>query len=671
MNSKKINKALSIGLCAAALVPSVVSAKEFKDVKQNGGFAWAYEYIDELSDKGIIDGYPNGNFEPDRPVSLEETFQLLKGIINPSSSEIKDAVSKYGSLCDDMGVSSWAKEPISVALSRGIITDYDLKQAKDKDLLGPKRTTYPDRNTVSVYFAKGLNLSESGDESLLKHNDKNSIPNVTKGYLASLVKAGIFDATGSNGYFKGDRHIRRSEMAKITKLSYDHAKNVGIDLEEKTIDGKVILATTLNNLDTIITEKDNKRSQFRVDSSTIYKMKDKTVSFKDIKPEQEVKITYVKNGDDTVTGLAKKIEIINSEKNLIGYVTDSTSDSFTVKYKEYDKDKLETTEDKIKTTDNAKFKLEKDAKIYKYGKKINEKDLKVDDIIEFATNADGDVKEAYVYPEKGSVTGKITDITEGTSSKRETITLKLDDDKKYTFYGKKNKDKDSDNPFYSSKSDSLFKDLKEGREVTLQLNYKIVTKIGKENTSDYVLGKITEAKEYDKSERGRIGYIKIETNKNREEKYYITKDTKFKDDTSSAKNPQRRIEDLKGETVKLVLDGDDIETLTKIDKNSAIDAVAQIVRTKTDDKGYQKEYTIKILDKGYGNVSRGDKFTFKTENDFDKWEVIRITGQMYKGDLEEIYIEHIEYEDEELDRYNDFNYSASKKSSNDYKIKWS
>src|SRR5699024_6643293 len=108
MNSKKINKALSIGLCAAALVPSVVSANEFKDVKQNGGFAWAYEYIDELSDKGIIDGYPNGNFEPDRPVSLEETFQLLKGIINPSSSEIKDAVSKYGSLCDDMGVSSWA-----------------------------------------------------------------------------------------------------------------------------------------------------------------------------------------------------------------------------------------------------------------------------------------------------------------------------------------------------------------------------------------------------------------------------------------------------------------------------------------------------------------------------------------------------------------------------------
>lgn len=671
MNSKKINKALSIGLCAAALVPSVVSAKEFKDVKQNGGFAWAYEYIDELSDKGIIDGYPNGNFEPDRPVSLEETFQLLKGIINPSSSEIKDAVSKYGSLCDDMGVSSWAKEPISVALSRGIITDYDLKQAKDKDLLGPKRTTYPDRNTVSVYFAKGLNLSESGDESLLKHNDKNSIPNVTKGYLASLVKAGIFDATGSNGYFRGDRHIRRSEMAKITKLSYDHAKSVGIDLEEKTIDGKVILATTLNNLDTIITEKDNKRSQFRVDSSTVYKMKDKTVSFKDIKPEQEVKITYVKNGDDTVTGLAKKIEIINLEKNLIGYVTDSTSDSFTVKYKEYDKDKLETTEDKIKTTDNAKFKLEKDAKIYKYGKKINEKDLKVDDIIEFATNADGDVKEAYVYPEKGSVTGKITDITEGTSSKRETITLKLDDDKKYTFYGKKNKDKDSDNPFYSSKSDSLFKDLKEGREVTLQLNYKIVTKIGKENTSDYVLGKITEAKEYDESERGRIGYIKIETNKNREEKYYITKDTKFKDDTSSAKNPQRRIEDLKGETVKLVLDGDDIETLTKIDKNSAIDAVAQIIDIDTDIRGDQKEYTIKILDKGYGNVSRGDKFTFKTENNFYKWEVIRITGQMYKGDLEEIYIEHIEYEDKELTRYNDFNYSASKKSSNDYKIKWS
>lgn len=668
MNSKKINRALSIGLCAAALIPNVVSAKEFKDVKKNGSFSWAYEYIDELSDKGIIDGYPNGDFEPDKPVSLEETFQLLKGIINPSSQEIKDAVNKYGKVCSDMGVSDWAKEPISIALSRGIITEYNLQQAKDKNLLGPKRTTYPDRNTVSVYFAKGLNLSASGDESLLKHSDKSSIPNVTKGYLASLVKAGIFDATGSNGYFRGERHIRRSEMAKITKLSYDYAKSAGIDLEEKTIDGKVILATTLNNLDTIITEKDNKRSQFRVDDKTEYKMKDKTISFKDIKPEQDIKVTYVKSNDETVTGLAKKVEVINTEKHLIGYVTDSNKDSFTVKYKEYGKDEVETTEEKIKTTDNAKFKLEKDAKIYKYGKEIDEEDLKVDDIIEFTTNAEGNVKEAYVYPEKGSVTGEITNITEATSSKRESITLKLSDNKKYTFYG--NKEKENDNPFFSSKN-TLFDDLREGRDTTLQLNYKIVKKVGKGTESNYVIGRITDAEEYDEREGNRIGYIRIESSQG-EERYYLTRDTKFKDDTSDAKNPQTQIKDLRGETVKLNLDGDDIEVLTKIDKRSAIDAIAQVVKIKTDSRGDQKTYTIKILDVGYGNVSKGNKFTFKTENDFDKYEILRITGQKDGDDLEEIYIEHIEYEDEELNNYNNFDYSiSSRDSNNNYHIKWS
>lgn len=658
MNSKKVNKALSIGLCAAVLVPGIVSAKEFKDVKSNGEYGWAYEYIDVLSDQGVIDGYPNGNYEPANSVSLEETFQLLKGIINPSSTELRDAVTKYGSVCDQKGVSSWAREAVSLALARGIVSESDLQQAKDKDLIGPNKTKYPDRNTVSVYYAKGLNLSATGDESLLRHSDKDNIPAVTKGYLASLVKVGIFSPTGSDGVFEGNRPIRRSEMAKITKLSNDYAKATGLDLEEKTIEGKVILATNLNNIDTIITEKDSKRSQFKVDSNTVYKQGDKTVTFKDIKPEQEVKITYAKNGDETITGLAKKIEITNSEKKLVGYVTDSSSDNFTVKYKENDKDVDLTTTDKIKTTDNAKFKLAKDAKIYKYGKKISERDLKSNDLIEFKTNSTGEVIEAFVYPEKGEVTGKITDIDQGTSSRKESITLKLDDGNKYTFYSRKS----------AGSSSREFRDLKEDKEVTLQLEYKVVKEIGKAKKSDYIVGEITEAEEYDRADGRDIGYIRVKTSEGRT-KYFLTKDTEFKDDTSNAKNPQQRIKDLKGETVKLYLDGEKVETLTKIDKRKAIDAVAQIVDVKTDRYYDEKEYTIRILNVGYGNVSVRDEFKFSTSNSFDKWEIIRITGQKSGGDLEDITIQHVKYEDEKLNSY-DYDYKKDSNNDDNYNIKW-
>lgn len=658
MNSKKVNKALSIGLCAAVLVPGIVSAKEFKDVKSNGEYGWAYEYIDVLSDQGVIDGYPNGNYEPANSVSLEETFQLLKGIINPSSTELRDAVTKYGSVCDQKGVSSWAREAVSLALARGIVSESDLQQAKDKDLIGPNKTKYPDRNTVSVYYAKGLNLSATGDESLLRHSDKDNIPVVTKGYLASLVKVGIFSPTGSDGVFEGNRPIRRSEMAKITKLSNDYAKATGLDLEEKTIEGKVILATNLNNIDTIITEKDSKRSQFKVDSNTVYKQGDKTVTFKDIKPEQEVKITYAKNGDETITGLAKKIEITNSEKKLVGYVTDSSSDNFTVKYKENDKDVDLTTTDKIKTTDNAKFKLAKDAKIYKYGKKISERDLKSNDLIEFKTNSTGEVIEAFVYPEKGEVTGKITDIDQGTSSRKESITLKLDDGNKYTFYSRKS----------AGSSSREFRDLKEDKEVTLQLEYKVVKEIGKTKKSDYIVGEITEAEEYDRADGRDIGYIRVKTSEGRT-KYFLTKDTEFKDDTSNAKNPQQRIKDLKGETVKLYLDGEKVETLTKIDKRKAIDAVAQIVDIETDRHFDEKVYTIRILNVGYGNVSVRDEFKFSTSNSFDKWEIIRITGQKSAGDLEDITIQHVKYEDEKLNSY-DYDYKKDSNNDDNYNIKW-
>lgn len=656
MNSKKLNKALSVGLCAAVLVPGIVSAKEFKDVKANGEYGWAYKYIDVLSDDGVIDGYPNGNYEPAKPVSLEETFQLLKGIINPSSSELKDAVKNYGSICDENGVSSWAKDSVSLALSRGIVSSTDLKQAKDKDLLGPNKTKYPDRNTVSVYFAKGLNLSANGNEKLLKHKDVDKIPAVTKGYLASLVEAGIFDATGSDGVFEGNRHIRRSEMAKITKLSYDHAKATGLDLEEKTIDGKVILATNLNNIDTIITEKDSKRSQFRVDSNTVYKQNGKNVSFKDIKPEQEVKITYVKNGDDTVTGLAKTIEIVNSEKKLVGYVTDSNKDNFTVKYRTYDEKEVDYSKDKtIKTTDNAKFKLAKDAKIYKYGKKIDVSDLKVDDLIEFKTDASGDVKEAYVFPKKGEVKGRVTNIDNGSSTRKASITLKLDDDNKYVFYAKDNND--DDNPFYKT---NFFDGVKEDKDVTLQLNYKIVTKIGESSSNeDFAVGKISRVELYDKTDRDdRIGYIRIDTNDEEDLKYYLTEDTKIKKGNTIL--TQVKAKDLKGEYVRVDLDGRDIETLTKLDKDSFVDAAAQITDISTDWKYGEKEYKIKILDSKYSNLKYGDTYTFSSDEGFDRWEVVRITGEKSGGSLDNIRIERIEKPGKEYSSNYGFDFGRGK-----------
>lgn len=661
MNNKKITRILSVGLCAIMLVPSVVSAKEFNDVKKSGGYSWAYDYIDEMSDKGIIEGYPGGDFQPTKPVSLEETLQLLKGIINPSKDDLTKAVDKYGSICDKYGVSSWAKEAVSLAVDKNIITEETLKEAKSKGFIASDSMVYPNRNTVAVYFGRGLNLSSSGNDSVLKHKDIDKIPASTKGYLASLVEAGIFSATGSEGNFDGDRYIRRSEMAKITKLSYDYKTKTGaVSSETKEATGTVVLSTSLNNLDAIIIEKDSKRSQFRVNSSTTYKMNDKTAAFSDIKAGQEVKVTYSESSDTTVAGVAKTIEVTNSSKDLIGYITATNSNGITVKYTT-NKDNIDVKSDDIKTTDNSNFELATNAKIYELGKEVKSGDLKLDSLVEFKTDSSGKVTEVMSYPKSGSVTGEITSksttsISDSSSSsssssssdRRETIKLKLDNGKTYTFYGN----------YINNNNSELFNNLKVGEKVTFTTNFKIVTRTGSSNEK-LNIGRITDARKYDNvsSSDAEIGRITLENSNGNRTTYYLTNNTSVYD-TGGAKMSQVNINNLDGWTVELELDGSRILKIKKIDEDAVFDTVAQIIDNPVLNSAVmgstEKTYTIRVVNNGKkGNLKQGDvsNFTVTGNKEFKKYEIIRITGYKVKDEIAGVSIDHVAYENKIVDYY--------------------
>ena len=52
--------------------------QDFKDVSENH---WAYMAIKELSDKGIINGYPDGTFKPDKPITRAEVCSIISSIL--------------------------------------------------------------------------------------------------------------------------------------------------------------------------------------------------------------------------------------------------------------------------------------------------------------------------------------------------------------------------------------------------------------------------------------------------------------------------------------------------------------------------------------------------------------------------------------------------------------
>ena len=211
MKTKKI-KAVVLFLALCFLLPSMVSAVSYKDIPQTD---WAYTHITKLSDKGIIHGYPDGTFKKDKDVTYLEVIKLLAGVMKLNVEELGKARSTYGATVDAANVPDWAQDSVATALYKKVITPEELTKAKELGLVDNNPQQVPDRNTIAMYFGKGLGLKKTTDFSNLKHKDIDAIPLSTKEYLAPLVKAGIFEPTGSDGNFEGNRAIRRGEMAKI------------------------------------------------------------------------------------------------------------------------------------------------------------------------------------------------------------------------------------------------------------------------------------------------------------------------------------------------------------------------------------------------------------------------------------------------------------------------
>lgn len=98
-----------------------VMAARFSDLDYKGGNIfddvpnghWAYSYINAAANAGWVEGYPDGSFRPDEPISRAEVVRLVNGMINRSVTLDKlkeldvecpynDLAEKHWSYCDLM-----------------------------------------------------------------------------------------------------------------------------------------------------------------------------------------------------------------------------------------------------------------------------------------------------------------------------------------------------------------------------------------------------------------------------------------------------------------------------------------------------------------------------------------------------------------------------------------
>ena len=189
------------GAIDAAVTPPTLS-QAFADCSKEH---WAYSYIEALKESGIISGYSDGNFYPDRTVKREEFVKmavLLCGLYDESSE------------CDfkDVSKNEWYYAYVSSAHKEGIVNGL----GEESFGIG----TDISRQDVAVIVCRlldKLGVEASTKEETKVFTDADKISDYSIESVDILTKMTIINGF-EDGSFRPEASLTRAEAAKILSL---------------------------------------------------------------------------------------------------------------------------------------------------------------------------------------------------------------------------------------------------------------------------------------------------------------------------------------------------------------------------------------------------------------------------------------------------------------------
>ncbi|MBD2532278.1 S-layer homology domain-containing protein [Nostoc flagelliforme FACHB-838] len=168
----------------SSALPLVTPAKQksiipppiaFNDVPNN---FWSRRFIDVLSSRGILKGFPDYSFRPNQSVNRAEFAAILEKAFDQEPS--KTAIT-----FQDVPTKFWATPAIDQAISAGFLKGY------------PKKTFKPQENIsrvqVLVALVSGLNLKAptSPNQVISVYKDAKDIPPYAVGKIAAATTNGL------------------------------------------------------------------------------------------------------------------------------------------------------------------------------------------------------------------------------------------------------------------------------------------------------------------------------------------------------------------------------------------------------------------------------------------------------------------------------------------------
>lgn len=199
----------------AADVPNKDYTQTFWDVPKD---YWAFNYIAELVDKGVLAGYEDGSFRPDDTVTRAEWAKIMVvgAAINTDNLPIHLALE------NTVDVSKYDWYAPYVVAAREYMNYYI-----DNDgayYFRPNTSASREDVTVSMVKLKGYDINKADYSCLGQFTDVNSISNDLKKYVAVAVEkdliSGFEDST-----FRGQASLTRAEAATLLWRAFQYGND--------------------------------------------------------------------------------------------------------------------------------------------------------------------------------------------------------------------------------------------------------------------------------------------------------------------------------------------------------------------------------------------------------------------------------------------------------------
>lgn len=168
---------------------------------------WADQALSEAVIRGILQGYPDGSLQPDRPVSRAELCTMIIRMLG--EEEAAKTGRRLLSSFRDVDVNHWAKGYLEVAREKGIFKgDSGDMAAPERNVTRAEAAAMIDRCVSALGVPMG---TQSGTEFV----DARDIPSWARESITRLAGAGVVVGDIDGRFYPG-RSLTRAEAATLT-----------------------------------------------------------------------------------------------------------------------------------------------------------------------------------------------------------------------------------------------------------------------------------------------------------------------------------------------------------------------------------------------------------------------------------------------------------------------